>query len=154
MNMVHVAQAITWACLEPCHVYPFLHVGHADLPNVRYQQLDPPNEYIMDEFSSMSVNEFLKIVDELSYAKSSGVDDLNSKLIIDAMRGVQDVFVKICNKSLQSGIFPTSCKTARITVIPKKGDIRCLDNLRPISILSILGKIIEKHIKIRDSVMF
>lgn len=87
----------------------------------------------------INVEKFLEIVDELSYTKSSGVDDLNSRLIIDAMKGIPDIFVNICNKSLQSGIFPTSCEVARITVIPKKGDTRYLDNLRPISILSILG---------------
>lgn len=29
----------------------------------------------------------------------------------------------------------------------KKGDVRCLDNLRPISILSINGKVLEKFVK-------
>lgn len=36
---------------------------------------------------------------------------------------------------------------ARVKVIPKKGDVRVLDNLRPISILSIIGKILEKKVK-------
>lgn len=45
--------------------------------------------------------------------------------------------------SLMSG------KSCRFFVIPKKGDVRWLDNLRPIPILSILGKVIEKHVKIQ-----
>lgn len=45
---------------------------------------------------------FLKIVTKLSYSKSSGIDELNSKLIIDAMRAIPEVFTKICNESLKS----------------------------------------------------
>lgn len=135
----------------------FAYIGEnimKDLSNVEHKQLDPPNDTVKDGFNLISTVKFLEIVDELNYTKSSGVDDLNSRLIIDAMKGIPSIFVKICNKSLQSGVFPTSCKTARITVIPKKGDTRYLDNLRPISILSILGKVIEKFVKKRAGRVF
>lgn len=36
---------------------------------------------------------------------------------------------------------------ARLTIIPKKGDLHYLDNFRLISILPMLGKILEKHVK-------
>lgn len=42
---------------------------------------------------------------------------------------------------------------ARIKVTPKKVDCRLMDNLRPISILSVIGKILEKKVK-RDLVVF
>lgn len=90
-------------------------------------------------FKPMNVTEFSEIVSELSYSKSSRIDNIDTRLIIDGMKGVPEVFVKVCNRSLESGTFPTSCKVARISVIPKKGDSRYLDNLRPLSILSILG---------------
>lgn len=57
----------------------------------------------------MSVAEFLEIVSDLTCIKSSGVDNINSKLIIDGMRAIPEVFTKVCNKSLQSGIFPETC---------------------------------------------
>lgn len=57
------------------------------------------------------------------------------------------MFVKLINLSLASGIFPDEWKCAKITIIPKKGDLKSMDNLRPISILSELGKICEKFVK-------
>lgn len=113
-------------------------------PVIDYKQLDERVEIDMNNFKAMTVDSFLKIVGELSYAKSSGIDDLNSKLIIDAMKAIPEVYTKICNESFKSGTFPAACKVARISVIPKKGDTRVLDNLRPIPILPVLGKVIEK----------
>lgn len=63
------------------------------------------------------------------------------------MFAIPNLYTKLCNYSLSSGKFPTACKLARISVIPKKGDTCHMDNLRPISILSILGKVIEKFVK-------
>lgn len=108
--------------------------------------MDPRCKNEKSVFKPINLTVFLEIVSELSYSKSSGIDNVDTKLIIDGMKGVPEVFLKVCNKSLESGIFPTSCKEARISVIPKKGDTRLLDNLRPISILSILGKVLEKYV--------
>lgn len=114
---------------------------------VEYKQLDLRIENGLTEFKLVNISEFLEIVKELKCNKSSGVKDLNTRAISDAMNIILEVFVKICNKSLVDGLFPTVCTTARLAIIPKKGDVRILDNLRPISILSILGKVIEKFIK-------
>lgn len=59
------------------------------------------------------------------------------------------VFVRFCNLSLRLGVFPSEFKIARLTIRPKKGDLRRLDNLRPISILIILGKVLEKIVKLQ-----
>lgn len=77
------------------------------LPNIDYKQLYSANDKLKNEFNLMSVGRFLEIVNELSHTKSSGVDDLNSSFIIDAMQGIPEVFVKVCNESLCSGVFPT-----------------------------------------------
>lgn len=95
----------------------------------------------------MKVDDFLKIVSELKPSKPSGIPDINTMAIIESMKAIPLLFIKLCNLSLISGKFPTSCKCAKITVIPKKGDTQCLDNLRLISILSIIGKILEKYVK-------
>lgn len=63
------------------------------------------------------------------------------------MRCIPHIFVTLCNCSFNTGIFPDSCKIARVTIIPKGGDLRNMDNLRPISILPLLGKVLEKHAK-------
>ena len=45
-----------------------------------------------------------------------------------------------------SGCFPTKWKLARVTPLFKDGAQDCRDNYRPISLLSILSKVCEKHV--------
>ena len=53
---------------------------------------------------------------------------------------------KLFNVSLTSGGLLSEWKTARVTPIPKSGDSSNPSNYRPISLLSILSKLLEKHI--------
>ena len=48
--------------------------------------------------------------------------------------------------SLRSGKFPSDWKVARVIPIPKGGDPESPANYRPISILSILSKLLKKHL--------
>ena len=55
------------------------------------------------------------------------------------------------NKSFTTGVFPNMCKIAKVVPI-FKGETRLLcNNYRPISLLSNIGKIIEKLIHLRLS---
>ena len=51
------------------------------------------------------------------------------------------------NKSLLEGTFPKVWKIANVTPIHKKGDRSDCSNYRPISILSCVGKILEKCVQ-------
>lgn len=110
-------------------------------------QLDPTPDETMENFCKMDSITLINILKELNKSKSSGIEEINSTIIFDAIHSIHEIFVKVINLSLETGVFPESWKTARIAVLPKKADCRKLDNLRPISILPILGKIIEKHVK-------
>ena len=50
------------------------------------------------------------------------------------------------NQSLKSGRVPQLWKEARVTPIPKVSMPKAPDNYRPISLLSLLSKILEKHV--------
>ena len=55
----------------------------------------------------------------------------------------------LINLSLSSGLFPNSLKFARITPIFKTGDSKNVANYRPIAILPLLSKILEKTLTSR-----
>lgn len=122
------------------------HGDSSDKYNLQ-DQLDPMPDEVMEVFGEIDSTSLINILKELNESKSSGIEDINSTLIFDAIYAIPEIFVKVIHLSLQTGVFPENWKTARIAVLPKKGDCRRLDNLRPVSILPILGKIIEKHVK-------
>lgn len=118
------------------------------LPDLAYTQNDEEADIYMKEFGLMGLTEYYDIIKEMDYSKASGVCDKNTTLLLDAMKALPNVCLDICNTSLKSGIFPMEFKLARITIIPKKaGDLQLLDNLQPISLLCIVGKLINKHVK-------
>jgi len=53
---------------------------------------------------------------------------------------------KLFNLSLKSGVFPSDWKFARIVSIPESGDPSNPPSYRPISILSVLSKLLERHV--------
>ena len=50
------------------------------------------------------------------------------------------------NKSITTGMLPTKWKFARVIPIPKSGCSKDPANYRPISILAVISKLLEKHI--------
>ena len=53
---------------------------------------------------------------------------------------------KLCNLSLSKGIFPNSWKKANVIPIHKKNDNALVDNYRPVSLLSCVGKLLERAV--------
>ena len=69
---------------------------------------------------------------------------------------ISPILCHIVNKSLEQGIFPNFCKTARVIPIFKSGSNTELGNYRPISILPHFSKIIERvvHRQLIDHLNF
>ena len=59
---------------------------------------------------------------------------------------ITDSIVKLCNLSIREDIFPKTWKTARVIPLHKKGSTDDINNYRPISILAVVSKILEKHV--------
>ena len=52
----------------------------------------------------------------------------------------------IINRSLDEGIFPSLWKAAKVVPIFKSGSKTEVNNYRPISVLSITSKVMERHV--------
>lgn len=87
-----------------------------------------------------------KQIEKLSPNKAKGIDSLNVKLLKLAKPVILPPLIYIYNLSISSGIFPHQWKTAKVTPIHKAGPKDDPDNYRPISVLSPLSKIFERHV--------
>ena len=96
------------------------------------------------QFSNITVDEIIDELNNIPQNKASGLDNISSKLLKYAANAIAPVLCKIFNMCLQQGTFPDELKSARVIPIYKNGNKDELSNYRPISILPICSKIIEK----------
>jgi len=88
--------------------------------------------------------EVLKLLLDLSENKATGLDNYQAKLLKLTANSIAPSITNIFNKSLITGKFPTEWKQAKISAIFKKGSKVDSGNYRPISILPVISKLIEK----------
>ena len=93
--------------------------------------------------------EIIDIITNLKNSSSTGQDNIPIKLIKLCKTELAPILSHINNQSLSDGIFPDPLKIAKVVPIYKNGDIKCVSNYRPISILPSFSKITEKLIYTR-----
>ena len=86
----------------------------------------------------------LKILD---CNKSYGPDSISPHFIKLATDALVKPLTQLYNLSLCQGVFPSAWKRANVVPIHKKSSKQLADNYRPVSSLSILGKIFERIYK-------
>ena len=86
----------------------------------------------------------LRTCNDLNTSKSSGIKDVATRICKDASLVLIPQLLHIFNLSLESGTFPEKWKKATIIPLFKGGKSTEVGNYRPISLLPLLGKIIEK----------
>lgn len=77
-------------------------------------------------------------------SNATGVDSINMDMIIMTLPRTLSVITAIINKSIQSSTYPSLWKIAIIRPIPKNNHPASVKDLRPISILPYLSKILER----------
>ena len=100
----------------------------------------------LENIDLLSIEEVATLVKSINVYKSSGLPDINSRLMKDGFLALTDQLRFIMNLSLQTGIFPDEWKLATVTPIPKTGDLTNVNNIRPISLTALPGKLLEKHV--------
>ena len=88
----------------------------------------------------------LKELKQLKRQKATGVDDLPPGLLKDISKYIADPLCHIINLSIRTATIPTKWKIAKLIPIYKSGSVKLPENFRPISVLPVLSKLLEKHI--------
>lgn len=91
-----------------------------------------------------SEEQVLKKIGDLSDVKSSGIMQLNSKILNPCMKVAVRELTHLLNQCIRRGEFPTKWKQGIVVPIPKGNKIKTLNNIRPITLLPTPGKILEQ----------
>ena len=87
-----------------------------------------------------------KILRGTNVRKAVGINDLSGCFLEDGSRVLSKPISELCHPSIKLGRFPDSCNIAKLKSLFKKGSKTNPSNYRPISLLPLISKIIEKLI--------
>ena len=90
------------------------------------------------------IEEVKKLIKDIDTSKSSAIENIDSRVIKDAFEALPHYLTKIFNLSLNRGLVPEIWKTATVIPIKKEGNSPDVNNLRPISLLPVQIKMLEK----------
>ena len=96
------------------------------------------------QFEELNFDEFEEALKSLKRNKAAGFDELSNNIIIDAYDSLKNILFHIFKVSIKQGIFPDSLKIAKVTPIFKSGAKDNVSNYRPISILPVFSKVLER----------
>ncbi|CAH2098975.1 unnamed protein product [Euphydryas editha] len=97
----------------------------------------------------LSEEEVFNHLSNLDPCKGAGPDLLAPLFLKKCARQLARPLTLIYNHSLYSGVFPTRWKVAYVTPVYKSGNSKDITNYRPISILSVIGKVLESIVQKR-----
>ncbi len=94
----------------------------------------------------ISFTEVYQALCKLDTSKAMGSDNVHPFLLKTNALSIHEQLTTLYNSCLNSSTLPSSWKLHKITPIPKKGDLSDVTNYRPISLLSIPSKVLERII--------
>ena len=112
----------------------------------RYHKKEPLRTKSMFTFSYVSVVFVESELRKLKRNKAAGIDSLPPNLLKDCARTISRPIAHIINLSLRTSLVPSAWKSAKITPIYKSGNSEEVSNYRPISVLPVLSKILERAV--------
>ena len=100
----------------------------------------------MQGLNKVGKTEVWRVIKEINISKSSGLANISSFIVKELFKALLTQVTHMFNLSISKSVFPTAWKSALVIPIPKSGDLTQVKNVRPISLLPLPGKILEKLI--------
>jgi len=118
----------------------------ADLPSSSVSPLSSIDRVDVPDLSLSEVqfNDVVQYIQVLDVHKAVGIDGISTCFIKASPYGMAVVLTKPINKSILACTFPDIWKTAIVTPVQKSKQNSSLSNYRPISVLPVVSKILER----------
>ncbi len=102
----------------------------------------PPIEHPL-ESPHFTVSQVAKKLHSLNPSKAPGPDGAHPRVLKELDECIAPALTEIFETSLQTKTVPDEWKRANVSAIFKKGDRKVAGNYRPVSLTSVIGKILE-----------
>ena len=122
---------------------PTINTNHEKLREFCQSKLPADTKFIIPQLSNEKVSKFLSNID---ISKATGTDMIGPRLLKLAAPYITKEITFICNHSITTSVFPSKWKEAKVAPLHKNGSNEEVNNYRPISILPVLSKVLEKHV--------
>ena len=113
----------------------------------------PPPDHSQNILESITVStsDVNCLISSLPADKASGPDGISVRLLKECADEISPSLTALFNMSLSQGKVPQKWKEANVVPVFKKGDVHDVSNYRPISLLSIVSKLLDRVIHIHVS---
>ena len=127
----------------------FVSVGQNLAGQIEHNSNDDPLKHITQEeslitFTPVDCNYVRKATQQLKNGKAPGPDKIPVMLIKDITDLISQLLTMIFNSSLRKGVFHDIWKVAKVTPIFKSGSRSDVNNYKPISVVSVFPRILER----------
>ena len=94
-----------------------------------------------------SEDDILNMLSKLLTSKATGSDGISGRMLRETCYPLVSSITRLFNLSLEIGEIPAEWKVAQVCPIPKSSESSNPDNYRPISLLCIVSKLLERHVR-------
>ena len=122
---------------------PVINTNRDKLREFCHEKLPEGKKFVIPSIQKEKVSKFLTNID---INKATGTDMIGPRLLRLAAPLIADEITFICNHSITKSAFPSKWKEAKVAPLYKNGPHEDVNNYRPISILPVLSKVLEKHV--------
>lgn len=153
-------------CIPPLYIdnnkYAYTNIEKADTLNIFFSSIstiDDANVPLPDfekrtdsVLSQLIINpsEILDVLKVLKVNKATGPDGISHRMLKNTSKTIAIPLTKLYNLSLKQCKFPSLWKVAHVMPLFKKGDKSDVNNYRPVSLISCVGKsferVVHKHV--------
>ena len=96
-----------------------------------------------------SEKEVISVINEMKTNKSTGPNSIPTQILKIKNQIICKLLTYLINLSFSNRIFPDLLKTSNVVPVFKRGESKDYNNYRPISLISNLGKLMEKIVHAR-----
>ena len=121
----------------------FLHHSDIDTSNAQLPSNSNLPECALTNIN-VTENDVTDLLKDIDVSKATGPDGISPRLLKEAGSAISKRLSKLFNLSLETKTVPDIWKRANVIPIYKKGEKTKIDNYRPISLLSCVGKLCER----------